>query len=94
MGLTHSALFLREDGSHPTHSWFHSKFFALLDHQFGGHSAHTRSTTFYAGMGVSESIIQGLRQWSSEAWKIYIWENPSVCAAEQQLAAVYLQLLL
>jgi len=32
------ALFLREDGSHPSHSWFKWKFFSILDHHFGGHS--------------------------------------------------------
>jgi hypothetical protein len=32
-----AALFLREDSSHPSHSWF-EQFFAILDRRFGGHS--------------------------------------------------------
>ena len=71
--------------------WADLQFFALLDRRFGGHSARAGGVTFCAGLGVSESIIQALGQWSSEAWKIYIRENPSVCA-EQQLAAIHLRL--
>ncbi|RDB28181.1 hypothetical protein Hypma_001296 [Hypsizygus marmoreus] len=84
-----SALFICEDGSHPTRSWFDSKFFALLDRQFGGHSARAGGATFYAGLGLSEDIIQALGRWSSAAWKIYIRDNPAVRAA-LQLAALRL----
>ena len=87
----HSALFLREDGSHPTRSWFDSKFLTVLDRRFGGHSPRAGGATFYAGLGVSESIIQALGRWSSAAWKIYIREHPLI-RAEQQLAAIRLRL--
>ncbi|KAF9535316.1 hypothetical protein CPB83DRAFT_753873, partial [Crepidotus variabilis] len=40
-----SALFLCEDGSHPTRSWFDGKFFALLDRSFGGHSLRAGGAT-------------------------------------------------
>jgi hypothetical protein len=33
-----TALFLRENGLHPSHLWFEMKFFAVLDQRFGGHS--------------------------------------------------------
>ena len=33
----HLALFLREDGSHPTWSWFDARFFAILNQEFGTH---------------------------------------------------------
>ena len=85
-----AALFIRENGSHPTHSWFDIKFFAVLDRRSGGHSAQARYTTFLAGLGVSETIIQAIGRWSSEAWKIYIRENPSIRAA-LQLAAIQMQ---
>jgi hypothetical protein len=76
-------LFLREDGSHPTRSWFDSILFSFVDRSFGGHSARAGGATFYASLGLSESVIMALGRWSSEAWKIYIRENPSVRAALQ-----------
>lgn len=84
------ALFLRENGSHPSRSWFEIKFFAVLDRRFGGHSPRTGYATFLASLGVSESIIQAVGRWSSEAWKIYIRENPAI-RVEQQLAALRLR---
>jgi len=87
---TKAALFLRENGFHPSHSWFKQKFFAVLDRQFGGHSAWTGYATFLASLGISETIIQAVGRWSSEAWKIYIHENPAI-RVELQLAAIRLQ---
>ncbi|KAF5383038.1 hypothetical protein D9615_004923 [Tricholomella constricta] len=71
------ALFLREDGSHPTRSWFDRRFFALLGRDFGGHSPRAGGATFYASLGLSEDVIQALGRWSSAAWKIYIRDNPT-----------------
>lgn len=81
------ALFLREDGSHPTRAWFDSKLFSFVDRSFGGHSPRAGGATFYASLGLSESVIMALGRWSSETWKIYIRDNPSVRAA-LQLAAL------
>jgi len=86
-----AALFIREDGSHPTRSWFEKKFFAILDRSFGGHSPRAGGATFYASLGLSEDIIQALGRWSSQAWKIYIRDNPTI-RAELQLAAIRLHL--
>ena len=86
-----TALFLCEDGTIPTRSWFDGKFFTLLDRQFGGHSARAGGATFYASLGLTEDIIQALDRWSSQAWKDYIWDNPTICA-ELQLAALRLWL--
>jgi hypothetical protein len=85
-----SGLFLRENGSHPSRSWFEMKFFTVLDRRFGGHSPRTGYATFLASLGVSESIIQAVGRWSSEAWKIYIRENPAI-RVEQQLAELRLR---
>jgi hypothetical protein len=85
------ALFLHENGTIPTCSWFDSKFFTLLDWQFGGHSAHAGGTTFYASLGLTEDIVQALGCWSSQAWKDYIWDNSTI-QVELQLAALCLQL--
>ena len=77
------ALFLCEDGSHPTRAWFDSKLFSFVDRSFGGHSPRAGGATFYAALGLSESVIMALGRWSSEAWKIYIHDNPCVHAALQ-----------
>ena len=53
-------LFLREDGSLPNQTWFDSKFFAFLSHDYGGHSARAGGATFYASLGLSASIIQAI----------------------------------
>ncbi|CAA7266998.1 unnamed protein product [Cyclocybe aegerita] len=87
---TNVALFLKEDGSHPTCSWFDAKFFAVLDRTFGGHSPRAGGATFYASLGVSEDVIQAIGRWSSAAWKIYVRENPTI-RAELQLAALRLR---
>ena len=84
-----AALFIREDGSIPTRSWWDKKFFTLLDQSFGGHSARAGGATYYASLGLSESIIQAIGRWSSQAWKIYIRDNPTI-RAEQQLASLRL----
>jgi hypothetical protein len=86
-----AALFLREDGTIPTRSWFDSKFFSVLDRQFGGHSARAGGATFYASLGLTEDVIQALGRWSSQAWKDYIRDNPTI-RAELQLAALRLRL--
>jgi hypothetical protein len=84
-----TVLFLCENGSHPSHSLFELKFFVVLNQHFGGHSPCMGYATFLASLGISESIIQAVRHWSSEAWKIYIQENPAI-RVEQQLAAIQL----
>lgn len=79
------ALFIREDGSLPSRRWFISNLHRLVNNDYGGHSARAGGATFYASLGLSEDIIQALGRWSSEAWKIYIRENPTI-RAELQLA--------
>ena len=81
-----STLFLWENGSHLSRSWFDLKFFAILD-CCCGHSPQTGYVTFLVSLGVSESIIQAVGHWSSEAWKIYIHENLAV-RVKQQLATI------
>jgi hypothetical protein len=82
-----AALFIRRDGSLPTRAWFDSKFFSLLDRSFGGHSPRAGGATFYSSLGLSEDIIQAIGRWTSQSWKIYIRDNPTV-RAELQLAAL------
>ncbi|KIL54301.1 hypothetical protein M378DRAFT_188756 [Amanita muscaria Koide BX008] len=76
-------LFLRENGSHPTRSWFNHRLHNLLPYSYGGHSMRAGGATFYASLGLDESIIQSLGRWSSSAWKIYLRDHPAVRAAQQ-----------
>jgi hypothetical protein len=85
-----AALFMCADGSIPTWAWFDRRFFKCLDRSFGGHSARAGRATFYASLGLSEDVIQALGRWSSETWKTYIRENPTV-RAEAQIAAIRLR---
>ena len=52
-----TALFLRENGSHPSRSWFEMKFFAVLDRGFGGLSTNwvRHFSCFLRGFGVNHS---------------------------------------
>ena len=86
-----AALWLKENGSHPNRSWFNHKFFSILNHDYGGHSARAGGATFFASLGVSENVIQALGRWSSSAWKIYIRDNPSI-RAEQEIASLHSRL--
>lgn len=52
-----TSLFLHENGSHPTHSWFDAKLFSFLDYSFGGHSACAGGATYYTGLGLTKDII-------------------------------------
>lgn len=78
-----SALFLRQDGSIPTHSWFDSKLFSFVDKSFGRHSPRAGGATYYASLGLPSEIIMAIGRWTSEAWKTYIRNNPCVWAAMQ-----------
>jgi hypothetical protein len=80
-----AALFLRENGQHPTRAWFERKFFMVMDHSYGGQSARAGGATFYANLGISEDVLQAIGRWSSSAWKIYIREHPAI-RIELQLA--------
>jgi len=76
-------LFLRENGSHPTRSWFEHRLHSHLPRSYGAHSMRAGGATFYASLGLNESIIQSLGRWSSSAWKIYLRDHPAVQAAQQ-----------
>ncbi|KAJ3835121.1 hypothetical protein F5878DRAFT_517177, partial [Lentinula raphanica] len=67
-------------GTLPTRSWFESRFFAYVGREFGRHSLRAGGATFYARLGLSESVIMALERWSFTAWKIYIRDNSTVRA--------------
>ena len=73
-----SPLFLRENGSHPSQSWFEKKLFKLVNRSYGGQSARAGGVTFYTNLGISEDVLQAIGRWSSSAWKIYIRDHPAI----------------
>ena len=54
------ALFICADGSVPTRSWFDNKIFTVLSRDFGGQSPRAGAATYYASLGLPESIIQAI----------------------------------
>lgn len=86
-----SPLFLRENGLHPSRSWFDKKFFATQNHSYGGQSVRAGGATFYAGLGISEDVLQAIGRWTSSTWKIYIRDHPAI-RVELQLARLRLNL--
>jgi len=63
------------------------RFFLSFDWSFGGHSLRAGGATYFASLGLSEDVIQALGRWSSQAWKVYIHDNPTV-RAELQLSSL------
>ncbi|KAL7278881.1 hypothetical protein ACG7TL_006712 [Trametes sanguinea] len=76
-----SALWLTSDGNVPSRQWFLSRLRHVLPTSFTGHSLRTGSATYFAARGWSDDRIQALGRWSSEAYRIYIRENPVVLQA-------------
>ena len=74
-------LWIREDGSAPTRSWFMAKLRSLFSSDIGGHSLRAGGATAYALAGVPDDRIQALGRWSSDAFKIYIRKNPTLLHA-------------
>ncbi|KIK69837.1 hypothetical protein GYMLUDRAFT_150532, partial [Collybiopsis luxurians FD-317 M1] len=81
------ALFICRDGSLLTQSWFESRLHNMFGKEFGCVSCRAGGATHYASLGLQESILMALGQWSSSAWKIYIRDNPAV-RAEMELALI------
>jgi len=59
-----AALFIREDGSIPTRSWFDSKFFAFLDWQFSFGDILLVLAVLHS------MLVSGSRKMSSRDWAV------------------------
>lgn len=79
-------LFLREDGSLPTRSWFMRYLRSNFGHDIAGHSLRSGGATDLALRGVPDELIQKIGRWASEAFQIYIRKNPALLAALVGLA--------
>lgn len=77
----HTALFVREDATIPTRSWFLSYLATHLLRDFAGHSIRSGGATDLALRGVPDHLIQKIGRWSSDAFQFYIRTNPALLAA-------------
>jgi len=65
-------LWLRENGSVPTRSFFIKRLRLLFDSSIAGHSMRAGGATSLAEAGVSPHIIQAIGRWKSDTWQIYV----------------------
>jgi len=72
----HSPLWVRGDGQVPARSFFICRLAAFFSPDICGQSMRAGGATFLAAHGVSPSLIQARSWWSSDAFLIYIRENP------------------
>jgi len=75
-------LWLKEDGSIPTKSWFIRCLRRLFpsESNVGGHALRAGGATALAEAGIPLHIIQAIGRWSSEAFHIYIRRHPTLLA--------------
>lgn len=74
--LSSSALFLTSKGSHPTRSWFLSRFRRHFSNEKSGHSMRSGGASALARAGLPLDHIQDVGRWSSEAFKTYVRDHP------------------
>ena len=77
-------LWIHEDGSALTRSWFMAKLRSLFSSDIGGHSLRAGGATAYALAGVPDDCIQALGRWSSDTFKIYIRKTLPCCMHSSQ----------
>ena len=78
---SHFALFpqlwLRSDGSVPSHSWFLSRLHSVFPRSIGGHSMRAGGATSLTAAGVPPSQIQAIGRWRSDTFERYIRRHPT-----------------
>jgi hypothetical protein len=74
-------LWLKEDGSIPTRSWFIRCLRRHFPADIGGHSLRAGGATALAEAGIAPHLIQAIGRWTSEAFYIYIRRHPTLLAA-------------
>ena len=77
----HPELWLREDGSIPTRSWFIRRLRSHFPSDVAGHSLRAGGATALAQAGIPPHIIQAIGRWASETFQIYIRQHPVLLAA-------------
>jgi hypothetical protein len=74
-------LWLMDDGTVPTRSFFITRLRALFDTSIAGQSMRAGGATSLAEAGVSPHIIQAIGRWKSDTWQIYVRKNPVLIQA-------------
>jgi hypothetical protein len=74
-------LWLKEDGSIPTRSWFLHRLRNHLSNNIGSQSLRAGGATALAEAGIPSHMIQAIGRWSSETFQIYIRRHPVLLAA-------------
>jgi hypothetical protein len=70
-----SFLWLRSDGSIPTHVWFVSWLHSHFPDSISGHSLRAGGATSLTVVGISTDHIQAMGHWLSDSFCIYIRKN-------------------
>ncbi|KAF8145169.1 hypothetical protein K438DRAFT_2099940, partial [Mycena galopus ATCC 62051] len=74
----HPALFVREDSSIPTCSWFLGRLHEFFDKDITGHSLRAGGATSLAEAGVAPEKIQAIGRWALNTFHIYMRKNPTL----------------
>ncbi len=82
-------LWIRQDGSLPSRSWFTRRLHLFLPKHFLGHSFRAGGATHLAAIGIPNEKIQAMGCWSSEAWCIYVRKNPIILLANVSSALIF-----
>jgi hypothetical protein len=77
----HPELWLRENGSIPTRSWFIRHLREHFPSDVAGHSLRAGGATALAQAGIPPHIIQAIGHWASDTFQIYIRHHPVLLAA-------------
>lgn len=76
-----SPLWLRQDGTIPTRSFFIKRLRFFFESDVAGQSLRAGGATALAEMGSPPSLIQAIGRWSSESFRIYVRKNPVLIQA-------------
>ena len=74
-------LWLKEDGSIPTRSWFLRFLRRHVTGDIGGHSLRAGGATALAEARIASHMIQAIGRWSSDTFQLYIRRHPVLLAA-------------
>lgn len=80
-------LFLKQDGTVPTRSWFVKRLKKYFGKQYTGHSGRPGGATWYILLGWKQEDVKRQGRWKSQAWEDYIRITPEVAMALTQRAA-------
>jgi hypothetical protein len=71
-------LWIRQDGSVPTYSWFTDTLKSILGNDTGGSSMRSGGATWLSANGSPDDAIRRAGRWSSEAYERYVGDHPLI----------------